>query len=127
MNVAGIAVATILLLAGCSAKSPSLVASNTEIAAIARPEWTASPAWTSPPTDSAWELHFGDPTLARLIDEALAANPDLRAAAHRVGIAEADATIAGADLYPSIGANGSGGRSRQVFTGFPIDDPSLPN
>jgi multidrug efflux system outer membrane protein len=115
------------LLAGCSAKSPSLVESKAELTAIAPPAWTASPGWTSPSVDTAWELHFGDPTLARLIEEALAANPDLRAAAYRVGIAEADAAIAGADLYPSIGASGSGARSRQVYVGFPIDDPSLPD
>jgi multidrug efflux system outer membrane protein len=114
-----LAVALLVLVAGCSAKSESLVASKAELASIAPPAWTASPGWSSPSADSAWELHFGDPTLARLIEEALAANPDLRAAAFRVGIAEADAAIAGADLYPSLRANGSGARSKQVLTGFP--------
>jgi multidrug efflux system outer membrane protein len=109
------------MLAGCatSAKSPGVVASKSELAAIAPVEWTATPGWAAPSSETAWELHFGDPTLARLIEEALAANPDLRAAAYRVGMAEADAAIAGADLYPSLRANGSGARSQQILTGFP--------
>jgi multidrug efflux system outer membrane protein len=117
------------LLAGCatSANSPGVVASKAELTAITPVAWTASPGWTTPSAESSWELHFGDPTLARLIEEALAANPDLRAAAYRVGVAEADAAIAGAELYPWLGANGSGDRSRQVFVGFPIDEvPGVP-
>jgi outer membrane protein, multidrug efflux system len=117
------------LLAGCatSANSPRVVATKAELAAVAPTEWMASPAWTAPPAQSAWELHFGDPALARLIEEALAANPDLRAAAYRVGVAEADAAIAGADLYPSLGVGGSGQRSKEVFVGFPIDLDQLPD
>ncbi len=119
-----------LLMTGCSAKSadsPGVVQSKSELSAIAPTQWETRPDWTAPPSAAAWNLDFGDPTLARLIDETLAANPDLRVAAAVVAVAEADATIAGADLYPSLQGGFSGGRSRDVFVGFPVDDPALPS
>ena len=40
-----------------------------ELAVITPVAWTASPGWTAPSNETAWELHFGDPTLARLIED----------------------------------------------------------
>jgi outer membrane protein, multidrug efflux system len=67
-----------------------------------------------------WWREFGDARLDTFIDEVIAANHDLAAAAARVDAAQAQARIAGAALYPSAGLNGSGTRQRQNFVGFPI-------
>ena len=68
----------------------------------------------------AWWSSFDDAQLSALIDEALEHNYDLIAAARRVDRAAAQATIAGADLKPTIGAGLNGNRSKQNFVGFPI-------
>ena len=60
------------------------------------PERAATPFWQD--LDSA--------ELNRLIDRALAENLDLEAALHRIDQARAQAKIAGAPLYPAIGASG---------------------
>lgn len=66
-------------------------------------------AW---PAD-AWWRGFGDPQLDRLIEEALAGAPDIRAASARVRAAEALAQQAGAALLPRVGAEASAGGQRQ--------------
>src|SRR5690606_33753563 len=63
-----------------------------------------------------WQA-LGDPTLERLIGRALDANPDLRAAAARVGEARAARAAAALDLIPSVTA--SAGYSRQRLAAFP--------
>jgi NodT family efflux transporter outer membrane factor (OMF) lipoprotein len=50
--------------------------------------------------DSGWWAGFEDPMLARIIEEALAQNLDLEAAAARVATARAAAALAGAALLP---------------------------
>lgn len=67
-----------------------------------------------------WWRAFEDPGLAAAVEEALAGNTDLLAAAARVRQAEAAARIAGADLAPQLSAGLSGSRRRQNFVGFPI-------
>ena len=89
-------------------------------------------AWSVPanaaddPID-AWWTTFDAPGLERVIDEALAHNTDLVAAAARVARAEAEARIAGAELKPSLGAGVSGSRQRQVFVGLPIPGDTVPS
>ncbi|MFN2427822.1 MAG: efflux transporter outer membrane subunit, partial [Candidatus Binatia bacterium] len=117
-------------LAGCHAtpaNSPGVLSTKAELSGLVPDRWEARPSWTAPASAAAWNLDFGDPTLARLIAEALAANPDLRVAADLVAVAEADATIAGAELYPALSAGFSSGRSRDVFVGFPVESPDLPS
>jgi outer membrane protein, multidrug efflux system len=58
-----------------------------------------------------WKL-FGDATLNGLVDQALVANEDLRAAVARMEAAEAAAREAGADLYPTLGLEAGSSRSR---------------
>lgn len=53
-----------------------------------------------------WKL-FGDPALDDLVSRALAANPDLQAAAARVEQARAAAGIARGSYWPQLAANGS--------------------
>lgn len=115
--------------AGCSASpatSPGVVQSRSELDVLAPPAYLAA-ARAEGATVAGLQLDFGDPVLAELLAEAIAANPDLRAAAARVAVAEAEATIAGADLYPHLGFGASGSRQRDVFVGFPVEDPSLPS
>lgn len=69
---------------------------------------------------AAWWGDFGDARLSALVEEGLAANADLVAAAARVQQAEANARLAGADLEPAIDAGLQGTRRKQNFVGFPI-------
>lgn len=57
--------------------------------------------------DARWWTLFGDETLNRLVDQALANNADLRLAVARVSQAEALAREAGAAFFPEIDASGS--------------------
>ena len=59
-----------------------------------------------------WWTLFGDTTLNALVEEALAANQDLAAAAARVEQARAIAGVAKSELYPVITAGGSGSRTQ---------------
>src|SRR5260221_5752132 len=64
------------------------------------------------PAAERWWSVFGDPTLERLIDEALAANRDLRAAAERVEQSRAQLMVARAALWPDAGVQGERSRKR---------------
>src|SRR5882724_1768531 len=76
-------------------------------------QWRAKQAPTSPTPPAPvtdlrqWWRAFGDPTLDRLIDAALAENLDLKTAAARVREERAQRMISASGLYPSIGASGS--------------------
>jgi len=89
-------------------------------------DWAGSDALTSPaPPGETWWRDLGgeavgSDTLAALIDEALAGNYDLAAAAARVEAAAAQARIAGADALPQVGGSLNAARNRQNFIGFPI-------
>ena len=62
-----------------------------------------------------WWLSFEDEGLNEVIERALAANHDLKAAAARLQQAEIEAVIAGAELYPQLGLGFNASRSKQVF------------
>ena len=59
-----------------------------------------------------WEL-FEDPKLQELIETALSENKDLGIALSRIDEAYAAVTITRSDQYPTIDANGAGGRGKQ--------------
>ena len=63
--------------------------------------------------DTQWWIGFGSTELNRLIAEAQANNTDLHVAVARIRQAEAQAKISGADLYPTLGADGGASRTRQ--------------
>lgn len=67
-----------------------------------------------------WWGRFGDPGLEATVDRVLEGNLDLQAGAARLDAARAQARIAGAALWPTVGARGDGGRQRQNFVGLPI-------
>jgi NodT family efflux transporter outer membrane factor (OMF) lipoprotein len=58
-------------------------------------------------------LDFGNDTLRALVNEALAANPDLKAAAARVEQARQDVRVATADLLPTLEGSGNGSRAQR--------------
>ena len=82
--------------------------------------WTAATADLPVESRSDWWTEFDDPELERIVSDVLASNNDLAAAVARVDAAAARARIAGADLAPNVGIDGSGLRSRRNFIGFPI-------
>ena len=56
------------------------------------------------PVNENWYLAFDDPVLAELADAALANNLDLSAAMENLAVARANASAAGADLFPTLDA-----------------------
>jgi len=73
--------------------------------------WQASDAGAGQWPDPTWWTSFGSTELSQLVQTSLAANQDIQAAIARILQAEASARIAGAALYPSIGADGSVSRN----------------
>jgi multidrug efflux system outer membrane protein len=61
--------------------------------------------------DATWWTHFGSDELNRLVAEAQANNHDLKAAIARILQAEANAKIAGAGLFPSLGGSFNANRT----------------
>ncbi len=64
--------------------------------------WTEQGAADSIALTRDWWRGFGSAELARLIDEALRASPDMAIAAERILQAEAQVRIAGASLFPAL-------------------------
>jgi len=93
-------------------------------------EYATPAAWTTAaPTNGVltnWWHTLGSTGLVAVVEEALAANPDLRAAVARVDAAVAQARVAGADLYPQGGFNFDATRQQQVFVGLPIPGATGP-
>ena len=59
-----------------------------------------------------WWTIFRDPTLDRLVDEAIAHNPDIAVAANRVAEARAGLRIVNADRMPNLDIEGDATRSK---------------
>ena len=92
-------------LAGC-ALGPDFKRPESELpASFGVPQSTAAIA------ERWWSL-FGDPALNALVDEALAANRDLAAAAARIDQARSRVTVARADQIPRAGVRGNASRDR---------------
>ncbi len=108
-------------LAGCGVMLPS---SRMEDADLAVPTaWSATPEARAG-IDQRWLRKLGGVELSGLVEEALHANPDLKAAAARVERAAAEAQIAGAARQASLGLGGTGVRSQQRFVGLPLPEIS---
>ncbi|MEZ5066275.1 MAG: efflux transporter outer membrane subunit [bacterium] len=114
-----------LTLAGCGSAPPVRAP---EIPLEMPATWTADTSATAasdvPAAPPAWWDSFDDPRLADLVDEALANNHDLAAAAARVEAAAAQARVSGASLWPQASASGRAARQQQVFVGLPIPSGS---
>ncbi len=64
-----------------------------------------------------WWAALGDPLLGTLVEQALAANPDIEAAGARLRQARSQYKLARASLFPTLDANGSGGRTALLGKG----------
>lgn len=104
-------------LVGCAAVVPG---SRLAEAGVAAPGAWSATREARAGVDQRWIQKTGGTELAGLVAEALRANPDLRAAAARVERAAAEAQIAGAGRFPTLGVEGQGSRSQQRFVGLPI-------
>ena len=102
-----------LILGGCS-----LAPEYQRPAAPVPTQWPAGPAYRQLPVDVPfagdlrWREFFADESLRKLIGMALENNRDLRLAALNVERARGMYGIQRGELYPSVNAQGSGGRSR---------------
>jgi NodT family efflux transporter outer membrane factor (OMF) lipoprotein len=115
-------VATLLLVAGCGLTREPRTA---ELPVQPRSSWAGTEAAKEYAVTEDWWKEFGDSRLEDYIFEALIANPSLKEAEARVRQAAALAKIAGAELYPWVGAGASGGRRKQ-FLGIPgVPDPTI--
>ncbi len=68
--------------------------------------------------DVGWLETFSDPQLEKIVEEALANNLDLQAAAAQLEVARGFAKKAGAELYPLVTAGASG----SAFGGYTSED-----
>ncbi|MCB1057093.1 MAG: efflux transporter outer membrane subunit [Acidobacteria bacterium] len=94
-------IASILLLAACTAVGPDYAAPETAMPAAFTAELDRG--LVAGPTDlAAWWQGLGDPALDRLVAKALAANLDLRAALARIDEARARRGAAKAELGPAV-------------------------
>jgi len=102
-----------LILAGCALKVPPFGANIMPESARAK----IPGAWAGPHRGGAvvpnWVLSFHDPELTALVADAVARNPDLKAAAARVEASRAAVRIAASSLYPRIAMKGLGERQGQ--------------
>lgn len=77
-----------------------------------------------------WIASFNDPELTRLVEDAVARNPDLAAAAAKVEASRAAVRVAAGSLYPRAGIKVLGerqGRETLDRSGFSVDPPDLGN
>lgn len=100
-----------LTLTGCAIRGPATQPG------IAMPAAWGTPGAEAASMDGSWWRSFGAAPLLDLIDEALAANPDLAQTAERVVQAELQLRSAGASLFPSV--NAAAGTSARRSDGGP--------
>ncbi|EMD81825.1 efflux transporter outer membrane subunit [Pacificimonas flava] len=124
MRRASLSTIAMLLLAGCSMAPPL------EIPAMPVAEsYKYGVEWSEAvPADhrlrGEWWRAFGDPVLDDLIARADRGNPGLAAAVARLDRARAEASLSGADLYPTLDASAAVSRQR-LSAGRPIG-PGVP-
>lgn len=82
--------------------------------------WIAEYIETDTKTNRAWWTTFNDPDLSAAIIETITNNHDLKTAAARIQIAEADARITGASLYPLAQTELKGSEAKQVLSTNPL-------
>src|SRR5437762_5392497 len=102
-----------LVLAGCALKNPPVGAEIMPESARAKIPGSWASAHRTGAVVPNWIRTFGDPELTALVADAVARNPDLRAAAARVEGSRAAVRIAASSLYPRIAMKGLGERQGQ--------------
>lgn len=114
MNWGRVQILGVCFLTACASPSRKPDLSTIEMPA----QWTAG-AETGEVQDFWWN-EFGSTNLTATVEEALAANHDLKIAVARLDAAAASARIAGADLYPRADFGFDARRAQQNFVGLPI-------
>ncbi len=105
-----------VFVAGCTV-GPNYVRPEAEL-----PKDFGVPQSALTAADKWWTL-FQDPVLDRLVEEALASNRDLRAAAERIEQARAELGLARADQWPDAGVEYSRSRNRvSALGGTPLPE-----
>ena len=117
MRARSFVVVLLAALAGACALAPPPQHSDVVNDALPK-STTIPPAWKSEasavPVADDWLKSLDDPMLDTIVAEAIANNLDLRQAADRVTIAQQAVVVAGAQLWPQIGAT-AGGRTTHDF------------
>jgi outer membrane protein TolC len=109
--------AACLTLAGCAIKNPP--AGSNILTSAAREQIPAN--WSGSHRSGAvapgWIRTFRDPELTRIVEEAIARNPDLKAAAARVEASRYAVRVAASSLYPRIAGKILGNRQGMELGG----------
>src|SRR6476660_389242 len=112
-----LAIASSLVLASCAIKQPPYGADIMPESARAK----IPGSWAGPHRSGTvvpnWIRTFGDPELTALVADAVARNPDLKAAAARVEASRYAVRVAASSLYPRIFMTGLGKRQGQELNG----------
>jgi len=104
------ALAPVACLAGCMAPDTPPPAG----AALVAPETWRSGLPGEGTVDAQWWRAFGDAAMTRLVEAAIANNTDIAIAVARVREARAQETLARAQLFPTLDANGTVTHGRSV-------------
>jgi len=114
-----LALVSALALAGCA------IGPDYQRAAVELPETLGVPQSGVPVQDKWWTL-FNDPVLNALVDEALAANRDLKAAAERIEQARSQFEITRSDQLPQAGVQFDTSRDKASALGsFPLPSDAI--
>ena len=99
------------LLGACSSAGPDYLPREAQAPAA----WKAPTAGTRPAEGdelARWWTQLSDPLLTGLIEEALQANPDLKASAAALRAARASRSVASANRFPTLSAGAGASRSK---------------
>ena len=105
----------LVVLVGCQTVGPNYVVpaqAKVNLAAAQGAFGADTSAVSLEPVPDRWWLLYEDPTLARLVDEALVANTDLRVAAAHLAHAQAGLGAAEAARDPKVSVDGAAERAR---------------
>ena len=105
----------VIILVGCAVKLPK----RDQLEPRHPARWRVIGASTNAPLMEWWR-QFGDEALNGMVNEALARNFDLKAAAARLEQARLRGRIAGADRWPQVNASLEGNKQRSNFIGLPL-------
>ena len=110
-------ISSTLVLASCAGPRPEVPPQT----AVQPPADWRTPHPGGVAIEADWWRAFGDPVLARLVEQALADNPDIGQAAARVMVARGQAGAALAELGPEFDLTGSGTFTRTRAAGQTVD------
>ena len=115
MVVAAMVLVTTVILGGCAGTRLDTQASVAQLDSELPRSWAAAPDTAAAPLSTHFLDLIDDDRLRELVDEALAANPDLRAAARRLEASHRLLTETRATRWPVVEAGYASSRSNQAF------------